>query len=383
MNCSELDFTYPEELVGLEPRGSFRALWSGSSQGLRELLHREELFALFRSGDVLVVNDTKVVKRRVFSSKGLEVLFVNPLSDLEWEVLLPLRRWKSKGNFKGNTRRSTYESSHSSSHRSAQGGTPGSHEGSFQQSCLTENLTESPKLELPQGIQLRLLEGGLPQKVILNKPIDDKYFESFGEFALPPYIQKSRGQRHMRSEDEKWYQTAWAETMGSCASPTASLHFSKGDLDILKSKGVVVVFTTLHVGLGTFLPIHENLLDDHKMHSEWAELSRATIRACENCRGRIWALGSTVMRSLESYGAGLLEEQGDGRFTGRTDLFIRPGFSFKYVDILMTNFHQPRSTLLSMVYAFAGVERTRKVYQWAIDSKFRLFSYGDLSVWEK
>ena len=335
MDCRELDFIYPRELVGTEPSVEFRAVFSGPAQGPIEL-DREGLFDLFHRGDVLVFNDTKVVKRRVFSTEGLEVLFIHPISEREWEVLFPVRQWN-----------------------------------------------KNKILKLPGGRKLKLLEGGRPQKVILNKPIGEGYFQRFGEMALPPYIQRARDQRHMKNEDEKWYQTQWAMVEGSCAAPTASLHFSNRDLEALRVKGVIVVPMTLHIGLGTFLPIHVDHLDDHKMHCEWTKVPRDTIQACEKCEGQIWALGSTVARSLESYGLGLLEKKADGSFSGQTDLFIRPGFEFKYVDVLMTNFHQPRSTLLSMVYSFAGIERTREVYRWAMDKKFRLFSYGDLSIWQR
>ena len=322
--------------MATEPSTKLRAIWSQSPSQEPVELNREELLDLFKSGDVLVLNDTKVIKRRLFSEEGLEVLFVNPLSDLEWEVLFPVSRWN-----------------------------------------------KNKSLKLPGERELKILQGGLPQKVILNKPIDQNYFEKFGEMALPPYIQKARGGRHMKDEDEKWYQTQWAKIEGSCAAPTASLHFSRNDLETLKTKKVIIAQITLHVSLGTFLPIHASHLDHHHMHAEWTRLPHETIQACEECKGRIWALGSTVTRSLESYGAGLLEKKEDGSFSGPTHLFIRPEFKFKYVDILMTNFHQPHSTLLSMVYAFAGIKRTCDVYRWAIDKKFRLFSYGDLSVWQK
>ena len=336
MDGCELDFVYPKGLVAVEPNGLFRAVWSEPMQDPREV-DRGEFFGLFQKGDILVINDTKVVKRRVFSQEGWEVLFVKPVSELEWEILAPLRRIKKKGS-----------------------------------NCI----------QLPQGRELRIVKGGLPQRGILNQKIDEAYFQSFGEMALPPYIQKARGQRHMRGDDQWWYQTQWATSQGSCAAPTASLHFSKEDLETLRVQGVRVAPMTLHVGLGTFLPIREEL-DQYEMHSEWTHIPRATVMACESCEGRIWALGSTVARSLESLGAGLLEEQVDGSLSGFTDLFIRPGFHFKYVDVLMTNFHQPRSTLLSMVYAFAGQGRVREVYQWAIHRKFLLFSYGNLSLWTK
>ena len=342
MDCSELEFSYPEALVATCPREVFRAVWSERGGVPREI-DKEAFFELFQRGDVLVINDTKVIKRRLLSREGLEIVFVQPLSDLEWELLMPLRRWQ-KGISKGTS--------------------------------------SPPPILLPEGRELRILQGGCPQKGLLNQPVDEDYFQKWGEMALPPYIQKARGESAMRPEDESWYQSSWARYQGSCAAPTASLHFSMDDLEELKKRGVSVVSLTLHVGLGTFLPIHASSLKDHQMHSEWVHIPQSTAEAVDQCPKRVWALGTTVTRALESYGANQLQAQ-DGGWSGWTNLFIRPGFSFQKVDILMTNFHQPRSTLLSMVYAFAGKQRVSEVYQWAVDQKFFLFSYGDLSIWKR
>ena len=185
----------------------------------------------------------------------------------------------------------------------------------------------------------------------------------------------------MRPEDVRGYQTAFALKEGSLAAPTASLHFKKRDLQQLKSRGVDVSYLTLHVGLGTFLPVDGEDLSDHPMHKEWVEVPPDLALAVKKCRergGRVWALGTTVTRALESWALQGASPQG---YEGLTDLMIQPGYSFKVVDVLMTNFHQPKSTLLALVMAFAGVSRVKEAYQWAMDHEFQLFSYGDLSVW--
>ncbi|MEK6554699.1 MAG: S-adenosylmethionine:tRNA ribosyltransferase-isomerase, partial [Bdellovibrionota bacterium] len=240
--------------------------------------------------------------------------------------------------------------------------------------------------------QLELTGKGLPQTVRILSPsggvaeLTEDYFNEHGEFALPPYIQKARHEMHNAENDNEWYQTEWADKAGSCAAPTASLHFSKADLAELKRRGVEIVELTLHVGIGTFLPIKTENLNEHVMHKEWAYLPAQAlekIEAAKAAKKTVWALGTTVARTLESYKLGLLEKNSQGDFVGNTDLFIRPGFEWQMVDGLLTNFHQPRSTLIALVSAFTSLEHVKKAYAHAIDNKFRLFSYGDLSVWKK
>ena len=216
--------------------------------------------------------------------------------------------------------------------------------------------------------------------------LTDEYFAQHGHLALPPYIQKARQKREPLAADEAWYQTAWAETAGSLAAPTASLHFSAQDLEELKDKGVHVAPLTLHVGIGTFLPVKTENLDEHLMHKEWAHIPTSSIESIQLAKKnqkRVWALGTTVVRSLESWAHERLQVAPEGAAFGETDLFIRPGFEFRVVDAMLTNFHQPCSTLLALVAAFSGLERVQKAYGYAIDKRFRLFSYGDLSLWLK
>ena len=268
----------------------------------------------------------------------MEILFIRDLGKNHWEVLCPARKW------------------------------PG-----------------SQVLKIPGGVEVSLVQKGSTQVVEVSRNLDAKYFLTHGQIPLPPYIQEARKKRHPRPEDRKMYQSQWAKTPGSLAAPTASLHFSMEDLQKIQGRGTLVKSLSLHIGIGTFLPIRCEHLEDHKMHSEFVSIPMDTWEAVENCKksgGCLWALGSTVTRALESVALGLLEKR-DGVFYGTTNLFIKPGFEFQVVNTLMTNFHRPESTLLAMVMAFAGVENVRKNYQWAINRNFRLFSYGDLSLWQK
>lgn len=335
----ELNFSYPEELVATHPQKPSRVLWFDGEP--REIT-LAEMLAEIPEGDLLIVNETKVLKRRVFAGEK-EILFLKNLEGNLWQVLFPSRDYKV-----------------------------------------------GAQIELPEGVSMKLVQKGRPQIVETSRALDSAYFEKHGEVPLPPYIQKARGQRHAVGNDDSWYQTFWATQPGSLAAPTASLHFTKEQFDALKARGVRILPVTLHVGLGTFLPVTSEDLKDHEMHFEEVEIPAATWSAIQKAKaeGRhVWALGTTVARSLESAAAGKLAPQPslDQKigFRGETNLFILPGFQWKIVDRLLTNFHQPESTLLALVASFARLDNVKTAYQWAIDKKFRLFSYGDLSVWIK
>lgn len=343
MKTSDFNYSYDPSQVAVEPSDDFRTMLS-TADGCQEL-QKEEIFELFNSGDVLVLNDSKVVKRRVFSEEGFEILFLKDLGvcpDQEgflWEVLFPASRLK-----------------------------------------------KNQSLTLPDGVSFKLYKKGLPQTVLVSKQLDAFYFEAHGEMALPPYIQKARDERHNSKEDDRWYQTAWAKESGSCAAPTASLHFTQEDLDQLKEKGVEVCYVTLHVGLGTFLPVKSESLLEHKMHHEEVFIDAQTVATINGAKAkgqRVFGLGTTVTRTLEAWKKDHFQQNQDGSLQGATDLFIYPGFDFQVVDVLMTNFHQPESTLLALVSGFAGYERVMEHYKWAVQNKFRLFSYGDFSIWMK
>ena len=220
-------------------------------------------------------------------------------------------------------------------------------------------------------------------EVILDFQSDDQTIldelHKIGRMPLPPYIKRSE---LSKSElDQQDYQSIFAKRLGAVAAPTASLHFTPALLNEIKLQGVKQVNITLHVGAGTFLPVTASDSDDHKMHSEWAELTNdaiSLIKETKKSGGRIIALGTTVLRVLES--AAL---NGELRaFSGETDLFITPGFTFRVVDLLLTNFHQPRSTLIMLVAAFAGTNRILEAYEYAKNNGYRFLSYGDACLIE-
>lgn len=325
MKLHDLKYDYPETLVATEPVRPSRVLWV--ADGEAKEITPAELLSAIPAGDALVVNNTRVLKRRVFAG-DLEILFLSQ-DGLKWQVLFPSKKYAM-----------------------------------------------GEVIELPLGRTMKLMKKGRPQEVETDQVLDEAYFSQVAELPLPPYIQRARGERHTVSEDESWYQTAWASKPGSFAAPTASLHFSASDIEKLKSRGVHVLEITLHVGLGTFLPVSAEDLDDHEMHEEFFEISPAVWKELQKIKsqgGKIWSLGTTATRTLESASA--------EKLSGFTKLLIQPGYQWKMVDRLLTNFHQPESTLLALVAGFADLETVKRVYQQAIEKKFRLFSYGDLSVW--
>ncbi len=332
---SLLQFNYPEALIATCQVQPYRVAWVDETT-CHELTPMDFL-QKFGPEDLWIINQTRVVKRRVFTDKNLDILFLQPLSPIRWQVLtLP--------------------------HRLGKGAL------------------------LPEDIHVQVVERGRPQVVELSRPIDDLYFEKHGEMPLPPYIHKARGTRHTVAEDEDWYQTAWAKNSGSFAAPTASLHFTQQDLNKLHNQGTSVRTMTLHVGIGTFLPVATDDLNEHHMHAEQVEIPAETWQAILQAQAkghRIWALGTTVLRGIEACARGDLQQQQDGSWKGETSLLIQPGFDFQIFTGLMTNFHQPESTLLALVTAFAGLEKTLTTYHWAINNNFRLFSYGDLTVWKR
>ena len=335
MKLTDLKFDYPEELIATAPLRPTRVMWVKNNEAPYEST-LQELINVIPEGDVLVINNTKVLKRRVFAEDETEVLFLDQIerrtdSNL-WKVLFPSKKFKV-----------------------------------------------GDKLTLPCGFSLKLIEKGRPQIVEVTPPVSDEDFAQFAELPLPPYIQKARAARHNVESDEHWYQTSWARVAGSMAAPTASLHFTGDDLQKLQERGVKVVEVTLHEGLGTLLPVTVENLSDHNMHSEEYEISEANWKALLGAKAKskkIWALGSTSARVLESVAR-------SGNFFGSTDILLMPGSEFKMVDRLLTNFHQPESTLLALVAGFSSLETVKKSYAWAITKRFRLFSYGDLSVWIK
>ncbi len=353
MKLSDLAFDYPPHLVALQKEAKSRVLVaelaSEDDRKLKELDQVSHLFSFFNAGDVLVVNNTRVLPRRLFAENNFEILFLSQLgSDSEgetWSVLCPSSQWP-----------------------------------------------KNAELGLPEGLQVKLVERGRPQIVHVRNAqaggqiLTEEYFQKHADLPLPPYILKARKEKRARKLDQDDYQTKWAKIPGSLAAPTASLHFSKDDIAAIRARGVKVLEMTLHVGLGTFLPITTSL-EEHKMHSEMVSLSKEVWQEIEHAKlrgAKVWALGTTVARSLESIATKKILVNADGDYIGETDIFIRPGFEFQIIDCLLTNFHQPESTLLALVVAFTNdLDLVKKAYALAIEKQFRLFSYGDLSAWIK
>jgi len=336
MKRSDLVYSYPESLIATSPSRPTRVMWVDLANQQPLELTIPQVLEKIPAGDVFVINNTKVLKRRVFAENEIEVLFLDQLSDdadnNTWSVLFPSKK-----------------------------------------------MNVGASLKLPNGFTMTLVEKGRPQKVVVTPRITQTDFDHIAELPLPPYIQKARGDRHNVATDESWYQTAWAQNAGSFAAPTASLHFSVDDISKLKQKGVHVIELTLHVGLGTFLPVLTEDLDDHTMHEEIYAISEEswnTIAKAKKENRGVWSLGTTSTRVLESVAR-------TGVLSGSTGILLQQGSEFKVVNRLLTNFHQPESTLLALVAGFAGLERVKACYAWAVERKFKLFSYGDLSVWIK
>jgi S-adenosylmethionine:tRNA ribosyltransferase-isomerase len=335
MNLSIDDFDYglPPGLVAQHPgetRSGSRLLCVGAASIADRSF--SELPQLLAPGDLLVFNDTKVIKARLAGEKAsggrVEVLIERALS--EHEALAQVR--SSKPPRPGSAMRLA---------------------DSFEARVLGRE-GEFYRLRFPDGAAVFEL------------------LERHGSVPLPPYI------RHApRSEDEERYQTVYARSAGAVAAPTAGLHFDEPLLAALAARGVEFAYVTLHVGAGTFQPVRVKNLAKHRMHGERYEIPAATVAAIEaarNRRGNVIAVGTTTVRCLEASAAAHgAPVAGDAE----TDLFITPGFDFRVVDRLVTNFHLPKSTLLVLVSAFAGIERVRRAYRHAIEKRYRFYSYGD------
>ncbi len=334
---ADFDFALPPELIAQHPA----AERSGSRllDGRGDLpvdRHFRELPSLLAPGDLLVFNDTRVIKARLFGVKAsggaVEALVERVLPEGH-EVWAHLRA--SKSPRAGSTIRF--------------GRPTEAFEAEVLGRCGPEDAL----------FHLRFPEDPL---ALLAR---------HGHVPLPPYIRHADG-----ADDERRYQTVFARAPGAVAAPTAALHFDQAVLSALSVRGVGSASLTLHVGAGTFQPVRVENLADHRMHSEWFEVPAATVAAIARTReagGRVVAVGTTTLRALESAARGGTLEAG----ARETDIFITPGFDFRVVDVLLTNFHLPRSTLLMLVSAFAGHQRMRALYTHAVRERYRFFSYGD------
>jgi S-adenosylmethionine:tRNA ribosyltransferase-isomerase len=337
VKTKDFSFNLPEELIAQNPpekRGSSRLMVLDPQQ--RQISHRlvQELPEILSSDYLMVFNDSKVRKARFFAHRStggkVEVIFLKPLREGSWEALVS----KSK------------------------------------------KLHIGDLLHFPQdkvAVIQKKGEGGVIQ-LRWETPIEADYFENTGHIPLPPYIK-----REDAPEDWDRYQNVYAQEVGSAAAPTAGLHFTQDLLDRLKTAGIEERFVTLHVGLGTFLPVRTEELDNHKMHYEeffLTEETAAALTKAKNSGKKILAVGTTSLRTLEAAWDGKEFLSGEQR----TNLFCTPGYTFQAVDALFTNFHTPESTLLALVCAFGGTEFVLDAYRKAVLESYRFFSYGDATL---
>jgi len=332
MRRSDFHFDLPDSQIAQTPtpvRGASRLLYlDGASNDVRDMQFAQ-LPELLRAGDLLVFNDTRVIPARLLGQKGsggkVEVLVERILD--ERRVAAHVRA--SKSPKAGSTL------------------------------ILEEQVTVEVLGRLGELFELRFPESVLPT------------LKSVGRLPLPPYIERTPD-----ASDSERYQTVYAKREGAVAAPTAGLHFTDAMLEQLKANGIESAYVTLHVGAGTFQPVRADELHEHVMHSEWLEVPQETIAAVERAHargGRVVAVGTTVVRSLES-----AAREGELKpFSGETDIFIYPGYRFRVVDALVTNFHLPESTLLMLVCAFAGYDEVMAAYRHAVAQGYRFFSYGD------
>ena len=354
MRVDSFDFDLPDDRIALrpaEPRDAARMLVVPAGDGPFHDAQVRDLAAWLRPGDTLVVNDTRVMSARLFGVR------VRAESRVKVEVLLHLReapdRWRvfarpGKRLAPGDRIRFGAD-------------TPGA--------CSLA--------ELDATVEAKGEGGEVTLRFDLAGDALDDAIEALGHIPLPPYIASSRPDD---ARDRSDYQTVYADRRGSVAAPTAGLHFTPGLLAGLEAAGIGLVRVTLHVGAGTFLPVKADDTRDHRMHAEWGEVSPEAAERLTRARaagGRIVAVGTTSLRLIES------AAQPDGTvrpWQGETSIFITPGYRFRAVDVLMTNFHLPRSTLFMLVSAFSGLERMRAAYGHAIATGYRFYSYGDASL---
>ena len=341
LRVSDFSFSLPEELIAAYPlpvRDSSRLMKVNRKTGEISLGSFTDLETILQPGDLLVLNDTRVLPARVLGHKDsggrVEVFMISPYVDEGppcWKVMLRSSKPCKAGQ----------------------------------------------KLHLPNGIEAFVEERLADQEWLLRFPFIDvvTWLERAGSMPIPPYLTRGAD-----SQDQERYQTVYARESGAVAAPTAGLHFTTELLDRLRGKNVSVATVTLHVGLGTFQPVRTEFVADHRIHRERFTVSAETVDAIARTKqagGRVVAVGTTSCRTLE-----YLASQRDGlrAADGEADIFIYPGYQFKVVDMLLTNFHLPESTLIMLVSAFAGHDLTLRAYQQAISAQMRFYSYGDAMV---
>lgn len=337
MLTSAFDYDLPQEFIAQEPvtpRDSSRLLVLERDSG--RLQHRtfRDVIEYLRPGDVLVANETRVIPARMYARKvptggKVELLLLSKRGPREWECLVTGRR-----------------------------AMPG------------QEIVIDPGGERPLHGEIEAITEAGGRIVRFERPVEHT-MERAGEVPLPPYIHKALA-------DGERYQTVYSEERGSVAAPTAGLHFTPSLIRATKEKGLRWLTVLLHIGLDTFRPVTEEVVEEHQIHSEYCRLTPDTAEAINRARragGRIIAVGTTSVRVLETAAQG--SKEGVQPWSGRTDLFIYPGYEFRVVDALITNFHLPKSSLLMLVSAFAGLEQIKHAYHEAIRQGYRFYSFGD------
>jgi S-adenosylmethionine:tRNA ribosyltransferase-isomerase len=335
LKTSDFDYQLPAELIAqepIEPRDASRLLVLNRRAGQSEHRSFDQIGDFLQPGDLLVVNRSRVVPARLSAKKipgggKAEILLLERINPTEWKALV--------------------------------GG---------------KGLEVGKKLELENGVTAEITAdlGGSQRLILFDKELAAD-LEAVGKVPLPPYI-------HAPLQDRDRYQTVYAKEHGSAAAPTAGLHFTSELIDKLKAQGIGFAEVTLHIGLDTFAPVTEENADEHLIHSEWCSLSAEAadaVNATRHSGGRVIAVGTTSVRVLETAAQGGTAGLEVNPFEGRTRLFILPGYQFRLVDGLLTNFHLPRSTLLMLVSAFAGRDLILETYRKAIKEKYRFYSFGD------
>ena len=334
MKTESFNYSLPPSLIAqtpIEPRHNSRLLvYNRSSKEISEDVFKN-LTAYLSPGDLLVINKTKVIPARIFGKKvsggKVEVLLLKKLDDLYWEVLIG-----GKNIYKG-------------------------------VKILFENSLS--------GVITDVLFRG--KRIIKFSKQIEPFLKTIGQMPLPPYI-------HKKLEDQERYQTIYAENEGSAAAPTAGLHFTNELISELKDYGIVFAKIILHVGLDTFAPVTESNIEEHIIHTEWCQITDFEIDKINQARNenrRVIAVGTTSVRTLETAYRFRTSKGSLKAFSDPTDLYIFPGYKFKVVDAMITNFHLPKSTLLMLVSAFTGLETIKSCYQYAIRENFRFYSFGD------
>ena len=330
MKTSDFDYDLPPELIAqtpIEPRDTARLLQLDRTSGAIEHHHFYDLPDLLQPGDLLVANESRVIPARIFGHKegtggAVEILLLRRFDDVTWQALLRGHRLKV-----------------------------------------------GSRIEVRSDVMAEVIEqAATGERVIrFNQPIDDRLSE-LGEMPLPPYI-------HEPLRDPERYQTIYSHTPGSAAAPTAGLHFTMSVFERLKQRGIDIAYVTLHVGLDTFKPVETDDIERHHIHTEFVRYTEevaAQLRQAKRDGRRVIAVGTTTVRVLETVARHEWQA-----FTGNTDLFIYPGFKFRTVDGMITNFHLPRSSLLMLVAAFAGKAQIDRAYAEAIAAHYRFYSFGD------